>query len=111
MSVDAKVSLALPEGVELPARFGRLTRMRATWVEAYAYSRFGHSHIHTSLRGPGIKKDGTDAAKGSYFSVTERENGEHFHLIPEAEWAVIRRAQAMVQAMLDAAREVEEAAA
>ena len=42
--------------------------------------------------------------------MTERENGEHFHLIPEAEWAVIRRAQAMVQAMLDAAREVEEAA-
>lgn len=111
MSVDARVSLALPEGVELPARFGRLTRMRATWVEVYADSRFGHSHIHTSLRGPGIKKDGTDAAKGSYFSVTERENGEHFHLIPEADWAVIRRAQAMVQAMLDTAREVEEAAA
>jgi len=110
MSVDAKVSLALPEGVELPARFGRLTRMRATWVEAFTDSRFSRPSIYPFLRGPGIKKDGTDAAKGSYFSVTERENGEHFHLIPEADWAVIRRAQAMVQAMLDAAREVEEAA-
>lgn len=110
MSVDAKVSLALPEGVELPARFGRLTRMRATWVEAFTDSRFSRTSIYTFLRGPGIKKDGTDAAKGSYFSVTERENGEHFHLIPDADWAVIRRAQTMVQAMLDTAREVEEAA-
>lgn len=108
MTVKATVSLPLPEPVELPARFGRLTRMRATYVEVRT-SAIGIS-TYTTLHGPGVKKDGTDAAKGSYFSVTERENGGHFHLIPDADWEVIRRAQAMVQAMLDAAREVEEAA-
>ena len=109
MTVKATVSLPLPEPVELPSRFGRLTRMRATYVEVRTRA-IGIS-TYTTLHGPGVKKDGTDAAKGSYFGVTERENGDHFHLIPEADWEVIWRAQAMVQAMLDAAREVEEAAA
>ena len=37
MTVNATVSLPLPEPVELPSRFGRLTRMRATYVEVRLY--------------------------------------------------------------------------
>ena len=111
MTVNATVSLPLPEPVELPSRFGRLTRMRATYVEVRTSTRLRGISTYTTLHGPGVKKDGTDAAKGPYFGVTERENGDHFHLIPDADWEVIWRAQAMVQAMLDAAHEVEEAAA
>lgn len=117
MTVDAKVTLPLPEHVELPAQFGHLTRMRATWVEVNT-TTFVHTGMHTTLHGPGIKKDGNDAVKPSSFSLDARlgldgrfENEEHFHLIPDADWAVIHQAVDMVQAMLDAAREVEEAAA
>mgnify|MGYP000483267484 CR=1 FL=1 len=107
MTTIATVSLTLPEPVELPCLFGRLTRMRATSVEVYNSAIFDYITI---LHGPGIRKDGTDAVNKSDFRVTESENGKLFHLIPEADWAVIRRAQDMVQAMMDAAREVEEAA-
>ena len=52
-----------------------------------------------------------DRSEWSSFQVIEVLNGKHFPLIAEADWAVIHRAQDMVRAMLDAAHEVEEAAA
>ena len=117
MTVNATVSLPLPEPVELPSRFGRLTRMRATYVEARTSATLRGISIHITLRGPGVKKDGSDAVKPSFIWLSEKDRdgspllGERYYLIPDADWAVIRRAQGMVQAMLDAAREVEEAAA
>ena len=115
MSVNARVTLPLPEHVELPIVFGHLTRMRATYVEVETDTTLGWTSVHTYLHGPGVKKDGSDAVKPSSFSVSSENrdgtpyNGEHFHLIPDADWVVIRRAQGMVQAMLDTAREIEEA--
>ena len=94
MTVNAIVSLPLPEPVELPSKFGHLTRMRATYVEARTSATLSGISIHTTLRGHGSPL-----------------LGERYNLIPDADWAVIRRAQGMVQAMMDAAREVEEAAA
>jgi hypothetical protein len=91
--------------------------MRATYVEARTSATLSGISIHTTLRGPGVKKDGSDAVKPSYVWLIEKDRdgrpllGERSYLIPDADWAVIRRAQGMVQAMLDAAREVEEAAA
>lgn len=117
MTVKAKVSLPLPEPVELPSKFGHLTRMRATYVEASTSATLGGISIYTILRGPGVKKDGSDAVKPSYVWLSEKSRdgspllGERSYLIPDADWAVIRQAQGMVQAMMDAAREVEEAAA
>ena len=117
MTVNATVSLPLPEPVELPSRFGHLTRMRATYVEARTSATLSGISIHTTLRGPGVKKDGSDAVKPSSVWLSEKDRdgrpllGERSYLIPDVDWAVIRRAQGMVQAMLDAAREVEEAAA
>ncbi len=117
MTVNAIVSLPLPEPVELPSRFGHLTRMRATYVEVRTSATLSGISIHTTLRGPGVKKDGSDAVKPSFVWLSEKDRdgrpllGERYYLIPDADWAVIRRAQGMVQAMLDAAREVEEAAA
>ena len=117
MTVKATVSLPLPEPVELPSRFGHLTRMRATYVEARTSATLSGISIHTTLHGPGVKKDGSDAVKPSYVWLSEKSRdgspllGERSYLIPDVDWAVIRQAQGMVQAMLDAAREVEEAAA
>lgn len=117
MSLNASVTMPLPEPVELPSRFGRLTRMRATYVETSARIGLRGVDISTFLRGPGVKKDGSDAVKPSYVWLSEMDRdgspllGERSYLIPDADWAVIRQAQGMVQAMLDAAREIEEAAA
>ncbi len=117
MTVNATVSLPLPEPVELPSRFGHLTRMRATYVEARTSTTLSGISIHTTLRGPGVKKDGSDAVKPSFVWLSEKDRdgspllGERYYLIPDADWDVIHRAQDMVRAMLDAAREVEEAAA
>ena len=117
MTVKATVSLPLTDPVELPSRFGHLTRMRATYVEARTSATLSGISIHTTLHGPGVKKDGSDAVKPSYVWLSEKSRdgspllGERSYLIPDVDWAVIRQAQGMVQAMLDAAREVEEAAA
>ena len=115
MTVKATVSLPLPEPVELPSKFGHLTRMRATYVEARTSATLRGISIHTTLRGPGVKKDGSDAVKPSFVWLSKNDRygspllGERYYLLPDADWAVIRRAQDMVQAMLDAAREIEEA--
>jgi hypothetical protein len=112
MTAQARVELDLPETVVLPQEHGDLTRMWATRVVTSVDDSNGL--INTELIGPGIREDGTttiDRSEWSSFQVIEVLNGKHFPLIAEADWAVIHRAQDMVRAMLDAAHEVEEAAA
>ena len=72
MTVKATVSLPLPEPVELPSKFGHLTRMRATYVEARTSATLSGISIHTTLHGPGVKKDGSDAVK-AFLCLAERK--------------------------------------
>lgn len=112
MTAQARVELDLPETAVLPQKHGHLTRMWATHVVTSVDDSNGL--INTELIGPGIRDNGTTTfarSEWSSFQVIEVLNGKHFPLIAEADWKVIRQAQDMVRAMLEAAHEIEEAAA
>jgi len=59
MSYDAKIHMQLPERVEVPCSYGRLTRMLASRVRISSYDPRHGFPVHVTVYGRGIRRDGT----------------------------------------------------